>query len=333
MSSPTRPSTLVRSRRGGCSACGGGSRHGPRSGVLAIPPAQADPRSSPRPGSFTIRGAGFGHGWGMSQYGAYGAARKGLTWKQILAFYYPGTKLTTMAGGTMLRVWVTGDTDGSLRVLPATRPHRAATASAAQLQGADRVRSTSPGGSAVRHRVQAELPQRQRRTTSTSDRSVQQHLVVLQLGQDRPGRAAQRSVRPYRGSIALVKCGQQRPDRQPGASWRTTSRAWCRRRCRPPGRPTRSGPRPSPPARTRSGSGPTRSYAGYDLCDTTACQVYRGVNARDHPRERRRPGDRRHDRDLPRQRRPDPVRLLQRRAQRAGRLSVPRPATPTRTTA
>ncbi len=55
----------------------------------------------------------------MSQYGAYGAARKGLTWKQILAFYYPGTTLTTMPSKTTIKVWVTADNDSSLRVLPA----------------------------------------------------------------------------------------------------------------------------------------------------------------------------------------------------------------------
>ena len=49
-------------------------------------PASADTAVSAKSGSFTIHGAGWGHGWGMSQYGAYGAARKGLSWKQILAF-------------------------------------------------------------------------------------------------------------------------------------------------------------------------------------------------------------------------------------------------------
>ena len=60
----------------------------------------------------------------MSQYGAYGAARSGLSWEQILAFYYPGTKVTTMPSGTMLKVWVTGDNDGSLRVRAGQRAER-----------------------------------------------------------------------------------------------------------------------------------------------------------------------------------------------------------------
>src|SRR4051794_29191757 len=39
---------------------------------------------------------GNGHGHGMSQYGARGAARAGLSYRQILAFYYPGTSLVAM---------------------------------------------------------------------------------------------------------------------------------------------------------------------------------------------------------------------------------------------
>jgi stage II sporulation protein D len=90
------------------------------SAVLTTIPARADSAISARSGSFTIRGAGWGHGWGMSQYGAYGAARKGLSWKQILAFYYRGTRLSKMPSGTKIKVWITADDDNSLRVLPAS---------------------------------------------------------------------------------------------------------------------------------------------------------------------------------------------------------------------
>jgi stage II sporulation protein D len=38
-------------------------------------------------------GHGYGHGVGMSQYGAYGYAQHGSTFEQILAHYYPGTTL------------------------------------------------------------------------------------------------------------------------------------------------------------------------------------------------------------------------------------------------
>ena len=42
-----------------------------------------------------IRGAGFGHGIGMSQYGAYGYALEGAKYPGILAHYYKGTSLST----------------------------------------------------------------------------------------------------------------------------------------------------------------------------------------------------------------------------------------------
>jgi len=52
---------------------------------------------------FLISGHGFGHGVGMSQYGAYGYALHGATFQQILAHYYPGTTLAT-APATPFRV-------------------------------------------------------------------------------------------------------------------------------------------------------------------------------------------------------------------------------------
>jgi SpoIID/LytB domain protein len=55
---------------------------------------------------FTIRGAGFGHGVGMSQYGAYGFAKNGRTYDQILRHYYTGTELGTTDPGTIVRVLI-----------------------------------------------------------------------------------------------------------------------------------------------------------------------------------------------------------------------------------
>ncbi|HEY5335315.1 MAG TPA: hypothetical protein VIJ71_04765, partial [Mycobacteriales bacterium] len=70
-------------------------------------------------GSFTFTGHGYGHGHGMSQWGAYGAASKGLTSTQILDFYYPGTTTATTSNPTV-RVSVTGIT-GGVTVLPTSR--------------------------------------------------------------------------------------------------------------------------------------------------------------------------------------------------------------------
>src|SRR5215211_7250267 len=51
-----------------------------------------------------IRGAGFGHGIGMSQYGAYGLSLQGVGYQQILARYYTGTALAQVAAEPEVRV-------------------------------------------------------------------------------------------------------------------------------------------------------------------------------------------------------------------------------------
>ena len=50
------------------------------------------------PVSFTISGTGWGHGVGLSQFGAMTLAKSGCTYQQILALYYPGTYFTTPSG-------------------------------------------------------------------------------------------------------------------------------------------------------------------------------------------------------------------------------------------
>jgi len=45
---------------------------------------------------FTFLGRGWGHGVGMCQVGAYGLARQGFTYEQILKAYYSGIELTRM---------------------------------------------------------------------------------------------------------------------------------------------------------------------------------------------------------------------------------------------
>lgn len=48
--------------------------------------------------AFVFSGTGNGHGVGMSQYGAFHRAEKGIQYKDILAFYYPGTALEKQYG-------------------------------------------------------------------------------------------------------------------------------------------------------------------------------------------------------------------------------------------
>src|SRR5262245_448329 len=45
------------------------------------------------PTAFVLAGGGWGHGVGMSQWGAFGQAKAGRDYRTILAHYYPGTTL------------------------------------------------------------------------------------------------------------------------------------------------------------------------------------------------------------------------------------------------
>ncbi|MEM7288567.1 MAG: hypothetical protein AAF480_19650, partial [Actinomycetota bacterium] len=60
--------------------------------TAGLVPAQAQTQAD-ADSMITIRGGGWGHGVGMSQYGAYGRADAGQTAEEILEFYYPGAEL------------------------------------------------------------------------------------------------------------------------------------------------------------------------------------------------------------------------------------------------
>jgi len=57
---------------------------------------------------FVVDGRGWGHGIGMSQWGAYGYARHGWSYPRILRHYYPGTRLSH-APATTVRVLLVRD--------------------------------------------------------------------------------------------------------------------------------------------------------------------------------------------------------------------------------
>ena len=59
------------------------------------PPTTAAPTAGGN--SVTFSGRGWGHGVGMSQYGAHGRAAAGHSYSQILNFYYPGSTLSTQS--------------------------------------------------------------------------------------------------------------------------------------------------------------------------------------------------------------------------------------------
>ncbi len=64
--------------------------------VVATASAQTPPpATTPGEALFVVSGKGYGHGVGMSQYGAYGMANAGRTYDEILRHYYTGIELGT----------------------------------------------------------------------------------------------------------------------------------------------------------------------------------------------------------------------------------------------
>src|SRR5690349_7066411 len=94
--------------------------------------ALAAPAGAATSSNFTIRGAGFGHGIGLSQYGAYGYAAHGANSRDIVLHYYKGTRLGNMAGRTIRvllqsgkgTVWVSGATRAGNHKLDSTKSYR-----------------------------------------------------------------------------------------------------------------------------------------------------------------------------------------------------------------
>ena len=111
--------------------------------IVAAVPAAADAATV-----HVIRGGGWGHGIGMSQYGAYGYAQNGRGYRDILAHYYQGTRLT-QSSGAPVRVLLQ-PVDAFVRIRGASRAGGRARRSccavrAAGWPAASRRRSSSTG--------------------------------------------------------------------------------------------------------------------------------------------------------------------------------------------
>ena len=85
--------TVLTAQVGGCTVTGQEIRAALSLRSAAFSIEVADP-------VITITTKGYGHGVGMSQYGANAMAKAGSTWQEILVHYYPGTELREV-GATM----------------------------------------------------------------------------------------------------------------------------------------------------------------------------------------------------------------------------------------
>ena len=80
-----------------------GSDAAATTGSTTTTPAAPPPASavSTAPAVVAFTGHGWGHGLGLSQWGAYGYALHGLAYDKILGHYYPGTTLGTAVVSTV----------------------------------------------------------------------------------------------------------------------------------------------------------------------------------------------------------------------------------------
>ena len=86
--------------------------------ALLVAAATVSAPAAPTPATaFVLAGGGWGHGVGMSQWGAFGQAKAGRTYKEILGTYFPGTALGAPAGTVPEKVRVlVGDGIASVAV-------------------------------------------------------------------------------------------------------------------------------------------------------------------------------------------------------------------------
>ena len=129
--------------------------------------------------TFLVTGRGWGHGVGMSQYGALGYAQNGWTYDQILAHYYPAPS-SARRRSTRVRVLV-AEAKGSVTVR-SSAPVRVRDVFGKTLSAAGREAG-----------ARAEAARGGQREADRAPRAV----LVL------PRHGAARLDQPYRGQIAV----------------------------------------------------------------------------------------------------------------------------------
>ena len=246
--------------------------------VLAGGPADAAGSvDEPVPGSpgstVTVTGNAYGHGHGMSQWGARGAAVQGLGFQQILAFYYPGTGLAA-AGGKM-RILLTADNDDNLKVAqaPGLRVRDLGNGRTYRLTKQARAwrLKTVAGQTRVYFKTGSwHLYETGGRKALAGDGQLSS--TARQLTLKLPGG----STKAYRGKLRFTNTNtvnvlniekylrgvvaSEMPASWPAAALQAQSVA----------------------ARTYAARGRAdRTGSSYDLCDTTSCQVYGGLATED----------------------------------------------------
>lgn len=236
-----------------------------------VPGAEVYPR--PSDGTYDVTGGGFGHGIGMSQYGAHGAALAGLTFGEILGFYYPGTEQAQQALDS-LRVGILADNDGVLTV-------PAQPGLTARIAGTDETLPTAPTGWRVRATGA---------TTNTcsldsydgSSWSVYRSGAICPVVFSTPSAFVDVLLpserRIYRGKMLAIWRGSSTVGTANDVTMQNYLRSVVPAEM-PPSWATHALRSQAVAARTYA-SRKSGSTSWYDTCDTTACQVYRGLGRR-----------------------------------------------------
>ena len=240
-----------------------------------------DSLTIPSSRTFTLKGHGYGHGIGMSQYGARGAAIKGKPYSYILAYYYKGTKLGNKTGN--IRVLLSKDTtpDVIVKARPSLRfrnvktnkitvlPAKVGSATVTHWRITPVV--AAPTTSTLQYKTTGWKSYNAIRWTGDAQFEAigTRMSVVMPDGSSSFYRNIVRSALPKAGStdrntvnvVSLEHYVRGVISAEMPSSW-----------------PAEALKAQAVAARTYGvfGLRPSRSY---DMCDTTACQVYRGVSA------------------------------------------------------
>lgn len=241
-------------------------------GLVVVPTAASAAEEvypAPASGSWTVEGRAYGHGRGMSQWGAQGAALQGLSADQILSFYYPGTASTNL-GNPFVRVVLSQYAPTTTVTVwsPLSRPIRMGPLNGETI--------LPPGRWTVT--VSGQTVTAQRRDTPTGPvTETRSYTGVLrfesqqEVGMIIASSSTATTGRWYRGDLRIEPTG--------GTGFNVSNNL-------PMEDYLRSVvPRESPaswqPAALQAQAVAARSYAWYrftksTLCDTTSCQVYYG---------------------------------------------------------
>jgi stage II sporulation protein D len=192
-----------------------------------------------------------------------------------LRFYCRGTRLDKLPNGTKIKVWITADNNNSLRVLPTsglavsdTAGHRYTVPSGAKYRSWRISRSGAGYRLSYQTSSGSYVTKSTGLTTGTWSFATRSKIVKVVLPNG--------SVRPYRGTVALIKSG---------AGGQTVNNVLLEDYIK--GVVPAEMPTSWAADAVRAQAVAARSYAvrlqkfagnsGYDICDTTACQVYRGM--------------------------------------------------------